>query len=212
MENQNMLLKTIGMQKTVFTNTLTFFSTMHQHGESLLKTTLEQNPWLPKGSKNACFYWADIYSKYLENLNYVASQGFAEIEKFSSPGSKPEKNEAQKKPTTERNAAPRPAKKSSAVGEKTVSAKKNEATNTSPGKKQVAQNAPTDKPVTLKTTSEKLIIHEKPEVKRPEQVKIEASATKPFESSQPITKPSDSSQPTADPASGNKESTRKPPE
>jgi hypothetical protein len=211
MENQTMLSKTIGMQRTAFTNTLSLFSTMHQQGENLLKTTMEQNPWLPKSSKNACFYWSDIYSKYLENLNFVANQGFAEIEKFSSPGLKLEKNESQQKNTTEKKVASRPAKKSPTAGEKTVSAKKTEATNTSPPKKQVAPNTPTEKPVTLKTPSEKLITHEKTEVKKPEEVKAEASAMKPSTISQPITKPPATNQPIPGPAPGgsNKEAPKK---
>ena len=100
MDNQTMFAKTIGLQKTAFNNTLTIFSTLQHHGEDLLKMTLEKNPWLPKSSKNACLYWSDFYSKYLENLRSVANQGFAEIERISSPDLKPMNQELPSAVTT----------------------------------------------------------------------------------------------------------------
>jgi hypothetical protein len=229
MESHNMLSKTIGLHKTAFANTLEVFSTMQQHGEDLLKTTLEQSPWLSRSSKNACLSCVDFYSKYLENLKSVADQGFAEIERISSPGLKPEKKESQQTKTTERIRAPRPAKKSPAVRKETVSTKKTEVANTLPDKKPVTQNVsteklvtqsppteklvtqsppteklvtqspPTEKLVTQSPPSEKLVTHEKPEVKKSAEVKAETSIPKPFVASQP----------TADPALGNKESASK---
>jgi len=190
MENKKMLSKTIGLQKTAFTNTLAIISSMQQHGEDLLKTTLEQSPWLPESSKDACLYWADCYSKYLENFKSVADQGFAAIELISLPGTKPEENEPLQTVTKERVPAPRPAKKSPTVRKKTVSAKKAVGAKTLPGKKAVARNIPAQKPVP----------REKLEVKKPEEIK---PATY-------IPKPSVTSQSTASSASGEKESAGNP--
>ena len=113
MENQKILSRTIELQKTTFTNTMAIISTMQQHGEDLLKTTLTQSPWLPGSSKDACLYWADCYSKYLENIKAVVDQGFAAIELLSSPDTNPGKDGSQQAITTERVPAPRPAKKKS---------------------------------------------------------------------------------------------------
>lgn len=179
----------IGLQKTLFDNTYNAVTVMQQQGEDLLKTTLEQSPWLPISSKNAYLYCADFYSKYLENLKSMADLGFAEIERISSPGSKLEEKESQQTTTTERILPPRPAKKSPAVRRKKVSAKKTVNANTLPGKKTVTQNAPT----------EKTVIHDRPEVKKSEEVQAATS----------IPKPSVTSQTTADPALGNKESASK---
>lgn len=183
-----MFSKTIGLHKTAFDNTLVIFSTMQQHGEDLLKTTLEQSPWLPKSSKNACLYLSDFYLKYLENLRSVADQGFAEIERISSPDSKPAKNELHPKATTKQAPTPRPAKKSSAARAKTVSTKKPMVANTSPTKepvtqdtpikKPITQSAPTPKQVTHKAPIEKLLTHEKPKEAKAANPKPEPAATK----------------------------------
>ena len=84
MENQNMLSKTIGLHRTAIADTLAIFSTMQQHGEDILKTTLEQSLWLPESSKKGYLYYADFYAKYLENLKSVTDLSFAEIERISA--------------------------------------------------------------------------------------------------------------------------------
>lgn len=179
MKNQTMLSKTIGMQKAVFADSLTIFSTMQQHGEDLLKTTLEQSPWLPGSSKSTCLYWADFYSKYLENLKSVADQGFAAIERVSLPSTKPEENKPQQTKNTARVPAPRPAKKSPAVRKKTAGVKKTVNAKILPGIKAVAQNVSAENPV----------VREKNEVKKPEEVKVATSMPKPSVISEPIVAP-----------------------
>ncbi len=193
MYDLNMFSKTIGLHKTAFDNTLMIFYTMQQHGEDLLKTTLGQSPWLPKSSKNACLYLSDVYSEYLENLRSVADQSYAEIERISSPGSKPvakpAKNELQPKVTTEQAPTPRPAKKSSAASKKTVSTKKTVVANTVPPKESVTQDASIKKPITQsaptpkqattqKAPTEKLLTHERPEETKTAISKPEPSVTK----------------------------------
>ncbi|MCP4343309.1 MAG: hypothetical protein GY799_31645 [Desulfobulbaceae bacterium] len=177
MKNQTMLSKTISFQKAAFTNSLEIFATMQQHGEDLLKTALEQSPWLPGSSKNACLFWADCCSGYLENVKSVADQGFAVIEQVSFPSTKAEENEPRQTQAIERVPAPRPAKKSPVARKKTVNAKKTEGAEMSPGKRAVSRNVPVEKPV----ASEKL------EVKKSEDVKAATSMAKPAVASEPTT-------------------------
>jgi len=155
MNNQTIISKSLGLNKTTFTNTLAILSTMQQHGESLLKTTLEQNPWLPGSSKDACLYWADFYSKYLKNLKSMADQGFAEIERISLPLLKLAENASPQTIVTEIIPTPLPAKKSPDVREKKVSAKETLVAKTLPEKKLVTQNAPPEKPASQNTSAEK---------------------------------------------------------
>jgi hypothetical protein len=236
MENQNMLSKTIGLHRTAIANTLAIFSTMQQHGEDILKTTLEQSPWLPESSKNGYLYYADFYAKYLENLKSVTDLSFTEMERISSLGSKPEGKKPLQTTTTERTPSPPPVKKNPAVREKKVSAKKTVVAKTIPDKKPVTQNAPADKPVTQKTPTEKPVAQnapadkpvaqnapaDKPVVQNTPTEKLvtqNVPADKPVihekpgvkkstevQASTSIPKPSVTSQTPAEPALGNKES------
>jgi hypothetical protein len=173
---------------------------MQQQGEDLLKISLEKSPWLPKSSKNACLYWADIYSKYLDNVRSVANQGFSEIERISSPSSKSGNKEFAPEATTKQTPTPRQTKKSPAVKEKTGNAEKIMAVNTPPAQKSVTKVTPTKKPITQSTQAEKLLTHDKPKEKKPDEVK---AAT-------PNPKPSVTSQLSTGPAPDNKESAKKP--
>jgi hypothetical protein len=176
MNNQTIISKSLGLNKTTFTNTLAILSTVQQQGESLLKTTLEQNPWLPGSSKDACLYWADCYSKYLKNLKSMTDQGCAEIERISLPGLKPAENESRQTIATERIPTPLPAKKSPDVREKKVSAKETLVAKMLPEKMPVTQNEPTEKAVPLNASTgkpatqnaniDKPVIQDKPEVNK----------------------------------------------
>jgi hypothetical protein len=126
---------------------------MQQQGESLLKTTLEQSPWLPGSSKDACLYWADFYSKYFKNLRSMADQGFAEIERISMPLLKLAENASPQTIPTEK--IPTPAKKSPDVREKKVSAKETLVAKTLPEKKPVTMNAALEKPAAQNAAVEK---------------------------------------------------------
>jgi len=179
MDNQTMFSKTIGLQKTAFNNTLAIFSTLQQHGEDFLKITLDESPWLPKSSKNACLYWADIYSKYLNNLRSVANQGFAEIERISSPGSKTKTKELPPEVTTEQVASPRSARKSTTVKEKTGNEKKTEATETSTGKLSATPEKPVEKRIPTKTPPEKSLTADKPQESKPDEVQAATPEPKP---------------------------------
>jgi hypothetical protein len=155
MNNQTIISKSLGLNKTTFTNTLAILSTMQQHGESLLKTTLEQNPWLPGSSKDACLYWADFYSKYLNSLKSMADQGFADIERISLPLLNLAENASRQTIATEIIPTPLPAKKSPDVREKKVSAKETLVAKMLPEKMPVPQNTSAEKPATQNTSAEK---------------------------------------------------------
>jgi hypothetical protein len=155
MNNQTIISKSLGLNKIAFTNTLAILSTMQQHGERLLKTTLEQSSWLPGSSKDACLYWADCYSKYLKNLKSMTDQGCAEIERISLPGLKPAENESRQTIATERIPTPLPAKKSPDVREKKESAKEILVAKMLPEKMPVTQNASAGKPATQNASAGK---------------------------------------------------------
>ncbi|MGB3223383.1 MAG: hypothetical protein WBB23_11335 [Desulforhopalus sp.] len=146
MDNQTIISKSLGLNKTAFTNTLAIFSTMQQQGESLFKTTLEQSPWLPGSSKDACLYWFDFYSKYLNSLQSMADQSFEEMERISLPLLKLVEEASPQAIATEKSSTPLPAKKRPAVRDKKVSAKETSVAKTLPEKKSVSQNVPAEKP------------------------------------------------------------------
>jgi hypothetical protein len=175
MNNQTIISKSLGLNKTTLTNTLAILSTVQQQGESLLKTTLEQNPWLPGSSKDACLYWADFYSDYLKNLKSMADQGFAEIERISLSGLKLAENESGQTIATEIIPTPLSAKKSPDNKEIKESAKETPVTKMLPEKMPVTQNEPTEKAApqnasagtaTQNANIEKPVIQDKPEVNK----------------------------------------------
>lgn len=178
MNNQTIISKSLGLNKASFTNTLAILSSVQQHGESLLKTTLDQNPWLPGSSKDACLYWAGFYSDYLKNLKSMADQGFAEIERISLSGLKPAENDSGQTIATEIIPTPLPAKKSPDDKEKKVSEKETLVAKKLPEKMPVTENAPTEKPApksasasagkpaTQNASIEKPVIQDKPEVNK----------------------------------------------
>jgi hypothetical protein len=200
MENQKILARTIGLQKTTFTNTMAIISTMQQYGEDLLKTTLKQSSWLPGSSKDACLYWADCSSKYLENIKAVVDQGFTAIESLASPDTKPGKDESQQTVTPKRTPVPRQAKKSPSVKKKSVSTKKTEIAKTVPSKEAVAQKVSVEKSVPQSVPDKKPVALEKLEEKKSDEAKATTSIPQPLVTGQP----------TAPPALEDKESAKKP--
>lgn len=192
MKNQTMIAKTIGLQKTTFVATISIISTMQQHGEDLLKTSLGQTPWLSGSSKRACLDMTNFYSKYWDNFKSVTDQSFEALEKISSPERKNETKEAK---ATEQTSISSPAQKKPTARKKTPQVKKIVKAKASPKNKSVAESVPTEKPVTL----------EKPvQPKPPEQAKaIEVKAER------PILKASRPSQQKTPPAIGDKKPTAK---
>lgn len=145
MEHQTMFLKTIVFQKTAFANTLEIFSSMRHHGETLLKTTLEQSLWLPESSRKACLFWADVCTKNFENVKVLVDQGFTEMERFSSTNLKPGEDKPQKTEATGRQPAPRPAKKTATHRKKTINTKKVPNVKTASIEKAALQEKPAEK-------------------------------------------------------------------
>lgn len=179
---------------------MAIISTMQQHGEDLLKTTLQQSSWLPGSSKDACLYWADCYAKYLENITAVVDQGFTAIESLASPDTKPGKDGSQQAKTTERVPVPRPAKKNPSVRKKSVSAKKTVVAQTLPKKEAVVHKASVEKSVPQSAPDKKPVALLKLEEKKAEEAKATTSIPQPL-----VTR-----QPTAAPTLENKEGAKKP--
>lgn len=100
-ENQTIFSQTIDFYKTAFANTLAIILTMQQQGEDLLKTALEQNPWLPESNRNACLYWTDACTKNLQSVITLIDQGIPETEQLSA--TKPETNKPEQTIATDQN-------------------------------------------------------------------------------------------------------------
>ncbi len=195
MKNQTMFTKNIELQKTAFVTTISIISTMQQHGEDLLKTSLEQNPWLPESSKRACLNMTNSYSKYWENFKSATHQSIEAMEKISSPNRKTEVKESKQTKTTEQASSPRPEKKGSTVRKKTIRVKKTVKASPLPKKEPIIESVATAKQVPLEKPVEK-----KSEQAKPIQVKAET----------PILKTSSTSQQKTVPAVDHKKSKEKP--
>lgn len=120
MDNQKMLSQTIRFQRTAWQNSLALFSAVQQHGEELLKTTIQQSPWIPGNSKKACLLWADIWTKNLAGITELVDQNLANMERLSSTADQTIKKE---KPLRRASAKPQPPPQPKAVARK-VSAEK----------------------------------------------------------------------------------------
>lgn len=168
MDNQTIISTSLGFNNTTLTNTLTILSDMQQHGESLLKTTLEQTPWLPGSSKDVCLYWVDSYSTYLKNLKAMADLGIAEMERISLPLQKLAANEPRQAIAAETIPNPLPAKKSSSVREKKDNAKET----------LVDKMLPEKMTVNRTVSAEKTVPNEPPEKPAPQNVSAEKPAAR----------------------------------
>jgi len=151
MDNRTMFLKTIELQKTVLGCGLSIFSTMQQNAEALLKTTLDQSPWLPAASKTACLYAAECSSKYLGNLQLIAEQGFSELERISLPGVEPGEKMTQQKKAPAKTSSPAATSNRPSVKKKTA------AVRTPRAKTETAKIPPAKTPPVQQLTS-----HDKP--------------------------------------------------
>jgi hypothetical protein len=88
MDNQQMLCRTIRFQRTALQNSMAIISAVQQNGENLLKTTLEQSPWIPGNSKKACLFWAGIWTKSLTGMTDLIDRNLAEMERLTSAGNR----------------------------------------------------------------------------------------------------------------------------
>jgi len=150
MKNQTMLAKTIGLQKTALETTIEIISAIQQNGEDLLKTSLEETPWLPGSSKRACLDLTKFYSQYWESVKSATDQGFGIIEKISSPDRKKVAKEPTQTKTGERVSGSRPAKKSPVVRKKTTQPQKTVRVKPICEENPVDKNVQVEKQVSLK--------------------------------------------------------------
>ena len=92
MDNLNLLCQTIRFQRTALQQSLAMVSAVQQHGERFLKTTLDQNPWIPGDSKDACLFLAGIWRKNLTGMSELVDKNLATMERLtSSTGGRVEK-------------------------------------------------------------------------------------------------------------------------
>jgi hypothetical protein len=120
MDNKALYSKTVRYQRVAVKNTFSLLSTLQDHGERLLKKSLEQNPWLPEKSKKACACLADTCFNSSKLLEKIVDRNFSDIEKLYRTGDKPQKKQTQPK-KTEASKPARTEEKSSEVRTKTAS-------------------------------------------------------------------------------------------
>ena len=139
MDNQTMLSQTIHFQRTAWQNSMAIISAVQEHGEKLLKTTLQQSPWMPGNSKKACLYWVDIWTKNLAGMTDLVDQNLAEIERLSSTGDQATKKEQPQKKASAKSKEPaQPA----ATAKKPISKKKTAAAKPHAAVKQMPPTKP----------------------------------------------------------------------
>ena len=173
MDNLNLLCQTIRFQRTALQNSLAMISAVQQHGEKLLKSTLEQSPWIPGEGKDACLFWAGFWTKNLTGMTDLVDKNLATMERLTSTG---EKREAGKGKPPEKPAAG-PKEPPSVAAKQATPERKQEAT---PEKKPSAEKSKTEeKEMTppkekeqtamAKTEAQKAPVSEQPPEKKPEQ-------------------------------------------
>ncbi len=133
MKYQNMFSRSIGFQKTAIAGTLGVISSLQHHGEALLKTTLEQNPWISESNRKACCDWTEVCVKNFESMKDLVDQGLAEMDRIFTPSPKQDKEVQQQTATKAQRPDPLPAKKTSS------------ARRTAPIKKTALQEKPDEK-------------------------------------------------------------------
>jgi hypothetical protein len=134
-----MLSQTIRFQRTAWQNSLAIITAVQQHGEKLLKTTIQQSSWIPGSSKEACLFWADIWTKNLAGMTDLVDKNLADMERLSSTGEQATKKEKPPKKASVNPPEPPPPQ---AAARKPISEKKTVAV-----KPQAAEKAmPSTKP------------------------------------------------------------------
>jgi len=162
MDIQTMFSKTIDFNKTAFASTMALVSSVQQHGEALMKTTLEQSPWLPESSKRACLFWADACTQNLENMKILVDHSLTGMERLAemSPAGD---DKPQKAAARAQRPAPSPAQPTPANRKKAAQTKKSMAAKTAADEKATLQKKPVEKPASPKEKpAEVKAVQEKP--------------------------------------------------
>lgn len=135
MDNLNMLCQTIRFQRTALQNSLAMITAVQKHGERLLKTTLEQSPWIPGESRDACLFWAGIWTKNLTGVTDLVDKNLATMERLTSTG---ERREARPQKPSREKTAEKPAAEPAEPRQPSVAGKQMAE------KKQAAEKPPTE--------------------------------------------------------------------
>jgi hypothetical protein len=167
MDNQKMLSQTIQFQRTAWQNSMAIFSAVQQHGEELLKTTIQQSPWLPGSSKKACLLWADIWTKNLAGMTELVEQNLANMERLSSTAGQTIKKE---KPLKRATAKPQPSPQPKAAARKVTAEKKTAAPIPPAAEKQMPPapaKSTVDPAVMIKAAAPQPLVTDQPLAKQP---------------------------------------------
>lgn len=84
MDNLSLLRQTIRFQRTALQNSLAMLNAVQQHGESLLKTTLDHSPWLPGEGRDACLFWTGLWTNNLAGVTDLVDKNLATMERLTA--------------------------------------------------------------------------------------------------------------------------------
>ncbi|EKD38490.1 MAG: hypothetical protein ACD_75C00719G0006, partial [uncultured bacterium] len=140
MDNSTMFSQTIRFQRTAWQNSLAIIAAVQQHGEKLLKTTIEESPWIPGSSKKACLFWADLWTKNLAGMTDLVDKNLADMEHLSSTGEQATKKK--EKPPKKASVNPQEPPQPQAAARKPIAEKKTVAAKPQTAEKAMAPAKP----------------------------------------------------------------------
>ena len=167
MDNLNLLCQTIRFQRTALQNSLAMISAVQQHGEKLLKSTLDQSPWIPGEGKDACLFWAGLWTKNLTGMTDLVDKNLATMERLTSTGKKREAGKARppEKPAAEPTEPPQP----SVAAKKATPERQQGAEKPQTEEKEMPPAKEKEQTAMVKAEPQKAPVSEHPPEKKPEQ-------------------------------------------
>ncbi len=76
MEQHKIFGQMINFQKAAFENTFDTVAGLQDQGEQIIKTSLEQNPLIPKDQKKIMTDWTEAYKKNRQNVKETVDANF----------------------------------------------------------------------------------------------------------------------------------------
>lgn len=72
----------VSFYKSVFENGFNTVSMIQDQSEMIMKTMVEQSPWINADSKKTITQWTSTYKKGREDLKKIMDDGYQKVEEF----------------------------------------------------------------------------------------------------------------------------------
>jgi polyhydroxyalkanoate synthesis regulator phasin len=82
MDQQQMFKQMMEFQKTTFDNSFGAMSKLQEQGETMVKTFVDQAPWLPEDGKKAIKDWINAYQSGRENFKKNVDASYQKVQEF----------------------------------------------------------------------------------------------------------------------------------